>query len=78
MATNDTPIRPHDLRRTAGTWAAVAGVDLNRIAEMMGHNSVSTTRRVYAKYQPDYLLDVVAAIESAPIVPQTANAERTP
>ena len=56
-------VTPHDLRRTGGTWAAMAGIDLHRIAEMMGHDDIGITRRVYAKFHPDYLRDVVEALE---------------
>jgi integrase/recombinase XerD len=35
----------HDLRHTFGTRLADAGVDIVKIAELMGHLSIQTTRR---------------------------------
>jgi integrase len=35
----------HDLRHTFGTRLAHAGVDIVKIAELMGHQSILTTRR---------------------------------
>jgi integrase len=35
----------HDLRHTFGTRLADAGVDIVKIAELMGHQSILTTRR---------------------------------
>jgi integrase len=35
----------HDLRHTFGTRLADAGVDIVKIAELMGHQSIQTTRR---------------------------------
>jgi len=36
-------LRFHDLRRTFGSRLALAGVDLNRIKELLGHASIKTT-----------------------------------
>lgn len=54
-------VTPHVLRHTAATWAAMAGVPMDEIARMLG-DSVRTVERVYAKYSPDYLRRVVAAV----------------
>jgi len=35
--------RFHDLRRTFGSRLALAGIDLNRIKELLGHASIKTT-----------------------------------
>jgi integrase len=35
----------HDLRHTFGTRLADLGVDIVKIAELMGHQSIQTTRR---------------------------------
>jgi integrase len=51
------------LRHTAGVWMARAGVDLARIAEYMGHASVETTRKHYAKFHPEYLRDASQALD---------------
>ncbi len=56
-------VTPHDLRRTAGTWAAQGGVPMAQIARMLGHDDEATTSRVYAKWSPEYLRNVVEALE---------------
>jgi site-specific recombinase XerD len=44
----------HDLRHTFATRLAQAGVDLYKIAKLLGHNDVSTTQR-YAHHCPESL-----------------------
>ena len=44
---------PHVLRKTACTQAAMSGVDINTLANMLGHNSISTTQRYMAVAQED-------------------------
>ena len=39
---------PHDLRRTFGSLARMAGADLRFIQKAMGHGSITTTARIYA------------------------------
>ena len=56
---------PHDLRRTCATTLAMRGVSLDRIADFL-HATPATVYRHYRKFQPDYLTDVIAALESAP------------
>ncbi len=53
-------ITPHDLRRTFGSLARSAGADLRWIQKAMGHESITTTARIYAHLYDDEL-DVVAA-----------------
>lgn len=48
-------VTPHDLRRTAAVWLAEGGVDMETIAQLLGHSDVSTTRKVYARFSPDYM-----------------------
>jgi integrase len=45
--------RFHDLRHSFGSWAAMAGVDLEVIAACMGHTSTVMTRQ-YAHLHPSY------------------------
>lgn len=59
-------VTPYVLRHTAGVWMAQAGVPLAKIAEYMGHTSLETTRKHYAKFYPDYLMDAAAALEMTP------------
>jgi integrase len=41
-------LRMHDLRRTLGSWQAIAGVSLNIIGQSLGHKSLQSTA-VYAR-----------------------------
>lgn len=59
-------VTPYVLRHTAGVWMAQAGVPLAKIAEYMGHTSMETTRKNYAKFYPEHLKDAAAALEMAP------------
>jgi len=45
--------RFHDLRHTFGAYAAQAGVDLEVIAQAMGHTSTTVTK-LYAHLSPTY------------------------
>lgn len=53
----------HTLRHTAGVWMAMAGVDLSKICEYMGHSDIRVTKRVYARFQPDHMNDAAEALE---------------
>lgn len=44
----------HTLRHTTASWLAIAGVDIYRIMQFMGHSNVKTTQR-YAKLSPNSL-----------------------
>jgi integrase len=52
---------PHDLRRTAGTWLALAGIDMGEIARFLG-DTVAVTERHYAKHHPGYLANAAKAL----------------
>lgn len=52
---------PHDLRRTAGTWMALAGVDMGEIARFLG-DTVAVVERHYAKHHPGYLSNAAKAL----------------
>lgn len=56
------PATPYTLRHTAATWAAMAGVPLDKIAEMLG-DKIETVRKHYAKFQPEYLKEATEALE---------------
>lgn len=56
-------ITPHDLRRTFGTLARAAGADLRWIQKAMGHESITTTARIYAHLYDDELDSVAAALD---------------
>ncbi len=48
-------VTPHVLRHTAAVWMAEDGIQMEEIAQFLGHKNVNTTRRIYARYSPDYL-----------------------
>lgn len=54
---------PHDLRRTFGSLARMAGADLRFIQKAMGHGSITTTARIYAHLYEDELDAVAAALD---------------
>lgn len=54
---------PHVLRHTAAVWMAEAGIPMEQIAQYLGHRDINTTRRVYAKFSPDYLKSAASALE---------------
>lgn len=56
-------LSPYVLRHSAGVWMAQAGVDLAEIAEYMGHESLETTRKHYARFHPDHLRAAGKALE---------------
>ncbi len=56
-------VTPHTLRHTAATWMAQDGVDMWKIAGVLGHADVSTTSRVYLKHSPDHLRRAVGALD---------------
>ncbi len=58
-----TGVTPHDLRRTFGSLARSAGADLRWIQKAMGHESITTTARIYAHLYDDELDQVAAALD---------------
>jgi len=55
-------VTPHDLRRTFGSLARLAGADLRWIQKAMGHASITTTARIYAHLYDDELDTVADAL----------------
>lgn len=56
-------ITPHDLRQTFGSLARAAGADMRWIQKAMGHESITTTARIYAHLYDDELDSVAAALD---------------
>lgn len=54
---------PHDLRRTFRGLARMAGADLRFIQKAMGHESITTTARIYAHLYNDELDTIAAALD---------------
>jgi len=61
-------VTPHTIRHSVATWAAMDGVSMRKIADFLGHTSEDMVERVYAKFAPGYLADVVESLNSAPAV----------
>ena len=53
---------PYTLRHTGAVWAAEAGIPMAELSQFMGHDSIETTARHYARYSPDYLANVANSI----------------
>ncbi|MCG2685361.1 MAG: site-specific integrase, partial [Planctomycetales bacterium] len=45
-------VRPHDLRRSLGSWMAITGAGLPVVGKMLGHTQASTTQ-IYARLSID-------------------------
>ncbi len=60
---NVPKVSAHVFRHTAAVWMAEAGVPMEEISQYLGHSNVEITRRVYARYSPDYLRKAAAALE---------------
>lgn len=56
-------VTPHDLRRTFGSLARMAGADLRFIQKAMGHGSITTTARIYAHLYDEELDTVARALD---------------
>ncbi|MCG2683974.1 MAG: tyrosine-type recombinase/integrase, partial [Planctomycetales bacterium] len=54
-------VRPHDLRRSLGSWMAITGAGLPIVGKMLGHSQPNTTA-IYARLSVD---PVRAAAEAA-------------
>ncbi|OQW71092.1 MAG: hypothetical protein BVN33_16680 [Proteobacteria bacterium ST_bin13] len=57
------PCSPHVFRHTAGVWMAQADVQMQKIAQFLGHTSFRVTERTYARYSPSFMKDAAAALE---------------
>lgn len=53
------------LRHTAGVYMAQAGVPIPEIGQYLGHSSLDTTYRTYARYHPDHLRKASSSLEIA-------------
>lgn len=57
---------PHDMRHTAASWLVMAGVDLYRVQNLLGHEKSTTTER-YAHLAPSAHKAIVDAWASNPV-----------
>lgn len=56
-------VSPHVLRHSAAVHMAESGIPMEEIAQYLGHSSTEITRRVYARFSPDYLRKAARALE---------------
>lgn len=54
---------PHVLRHSAAVAMAEARIPMEDIAQFLGHEDAMTTRRVYAKFSPEFLSQAASALE---------------
>jgi integrase len=72
-------LTPHDLRRTFGSLARLAGADLKYIQKAMGHSSITVTAEIYAQLfdsELDQVSDALDALTEGAIAP--VYAQNTP
>jgi integrase len=58
-----TVVSPHVFRHSAAVWMAEARIPMEEIAQFLGHTNPEITRRVYARFSPDYLRNAARALE---------------
>jgi integrase len=56
-------VTAHVFRHSVASWLAQDGIDLRKIAEMLGHADSRTTERIYSRFTPDFLADAAKALE---------------
>lgn len=56
-------VSPHVLRHTAGVHMAAGGIQMQKIAQYLGHSNTGVTERVYARYAPDHLADAAEILD---------------
>jgi len=56
-------VSPHVLRHTAAVWMAEDGVDIEEIAQYLGHEDSRITRRVYARFSPGHLQRAATSLD---------------
>jgi integrase len=56
-------VHPHLLRHSAAAHMAEDGVPLEEISQFLGHSDINVTRKIYARFSPDYLRKAAASLE---------------
>ncbi len=74
----DTAVSPHDFRRYIATAMLSEGMPLESVQEFLGHESIVTTRTVYARTRSEVLEDQVKTYRPTPAQAlRAANAARS-
>ncbi len=58
-----SPIRFHDLRRTAASWLRMSGADIHTVAQLLGHKDLRMASR-YQHLSPSFLADAVGKLDA--------------
>jgi integrase len=56
-------VSPHVLRHSAAVHMAEDDVSMEKIQQFLGHSNIETTRKIYARFSPNYLREAAAALE---------------
>jgi integrase len=56
-------VYPHMFRHSAAVWMLEDGVPMEEVSQFLGHSSVNITRKVYARYSPEYLRKAGKALD---------------
>lgn len=56
-------VRPHDLRRTFGSWLTQLGTPIQWVSALLRHSDIRVTDKVYAHLSPTTLRDTVDRLE---------------
>lgn len=56
-------VTPHVMRHSAAVWMAEAGVDFEEIAQYLGHENSTITKRVYARFSPTHLRKAASVLD---------------
>jgi integrase len=67
-------VRPHDLRRSLGSWMAIQGAGLPIVGKMLGHTQPSTTA-IYARLSVDHVRAAAEEAASAMLLAGSAKME---
>src|SRR5262245_40277561 len=56
-------VSPHILRHSAAVHMAEDGRSMEEIQQFLGHSDINVTRKIYARFSPNYLKEAAAALE---------------
>lgn len=56
-------VTAHVFRHTAAVWMAEDGVPMEEISQYLGHRGTEVTRKVYARFSPEYLRKAAGSLD---------------